>query len=102
MLDSVASSDDEKAVFVSPDGRRRRRARWLGRALAGSLAAWLVAVGIGAAGFLRMPPLAPVHLARVPITELKLIQARAPRAHAHSAVAIARRVRPHQAKLDRE
>lgn len=92
----------EHPVFVSRDGRRRRRARWIGRALAGTLAAWLVAVGIGAAGFLWMPPMTPVQAARGPLTAPRLLQVRVLRTYAHRAVPIARHVGPRQTKLDRE
>jgi hypothetical protein len=52
-----APDDGERPVFVTPDGRPRRRPRWLARAAVALMAGWLAAIGAGAAGFLQMPPL---------------------------------------------
>ena len=52
----------EAPVFVAADGRVRARSRWLGRALAIALAAWLAAVVAGGTGFTSLPPL-PTHVA---------------------------------------
>jgi hypothetical protein len=56
----------EKPVFVTPDGRPRRRPRWLGRLVGLVLAAWVISVVVGASGFATVPALrsAPLpHLA---------------------------------------
>jgi hypothetical protein len=49
----------ERPVFVSADGRRGTAVRWLGRAIAGALAAWLMIVVIGGCGGFAFPVLTP-------------------------------------------
>ncbi|MCW3064811.1 MAG: hypothetical protein JWN32_1983, partial [Solirubrobacterales bacterium] len=53
----AAAGAQERSVFVSPDGRRARLLRALGRIAALITAAWLVALVAGALGFGRMPGL---------------------------------------------
>jgi hypothetical protein len=53
----AAPGPEERSVFVSPDGRRARLLRALGRIAALITAAWLVALVAGALGFGRMPGL---------------------------------------------
>lgn len=48
---------DEHPVFVTRDGRPRRRPRWIARGLAAAMVAWLAAVVIGATGFFGLPAL---------------------------------------------
>ena len=48
---------DEHPVFVTRDGRPRRRPRWIGRGLAALMVGWLAAVVIGASGFFGLPTL---------------------------------------------
>lgn len=47
----------ERPVFVTPDGRHRRAPRWVARAVATALVAWVAAVLAGGTGFGALPPL---------------------------------------------
>jgi hypothetical protein len=48
-------------VFVTADGRPRRRPRWVGRVLGTLMGVWVAAVFAGALGFLQMPPIGHLH-----------------------------------------
>jgi hypothetical protein len=93
---SRVPTDGDRPVFVTPDGRPRRRPRWLARAAVALMAGWLAAIATGAAGFLQMPPLphAQMRLAAAPARVL------APRHHGRLAVVRHSRPRPRDAERE--